>query len=267
MKRRLTKFIMGTLLGAFVLGTTAFAAEEYVGFNVTPTSAVGYTNVQTVVVADATGAGTVVLNAEQCPDAIGIIITGITDTGFWQVDLGQPQKFYIAGPFLENITLTDGANVGNTGTTANNGNAGAVTNNGATVNNGTGNTGTVIDSSSATTNAQSGVVTSGEEACIQYLLANRSSVVKTANDVEMCRYFYREYMKLYEQAKAIPTAYTKCYSEYYDDAIDNYAGCVGGYLSKNYDNYAFGQSYKHPYLDRLCVYRTENMSDKGVYFE
>lgn len=95
--RKLTKYMTGILFGTFVLGTTAFAAE------VTPVSGVGFTTENTEVKTEASAAGALVLTKEQCPDNIGVAITGVTDNGFWEVDLGQEQKFYIEGAGLVNI--------------------------------------------------------------------------------------------------------------------------------------------------------------------
>lgn len=104
--KKLTKYLTGILFGTFVFGTTAFAAE------VTPVSGVGYTTENTEIRTEASMTGALILTKEQCPDNIGVAITGVTDTGFWEVDLGQEQKFYVEGAGLVNINGSQGQTAG-----------------------------------------------------------------------------------------------------------------------------------------------------------
>lgn len=101
--KKITNYILGLFFGTLMLGNTAFAAETE--YTVTPASAIGYTTENTIVKVEATENGMVVLNQEQCPDSVALTITGVTSTGYWEVDLGQPNKFYIIGAELENITV------------------------------------------------------------------------------------------------------------------------------------------------------------------
>lgn len=100
--KKLTKYLTGILFGTFLLGITAFAAE------VTPVSGIGYTTADTEVKTEASVTGTVFLTKEQCPDNIALLITGVTDTGFWEIDLGEEQKYYIEGAELVNVTMKTG---------------------------------------------------------------------------------------------------------------------------------------------------------------
>lgn len=101
--KKMVKCVLGIAVGVLTFGMTTFAAEEKVIVN--PAEGAGYSNETTVVYAEPNIKGTVILNAEQCPDNIGIFITGVTNNGFFEVDLGQPVKFYIAGNTLVNVNV------------------------------------------------------------------------------------------------------------------------------------------------------------------
>lgn len=101
--KKMVKCVLGIAVGVLTFGMTTFAAEEKVIVN--PAEGAGYSNETTAVYAEPDEKSTVILNAEQCPDNIGIFITGVTNNGFFEVDLGQPVKFYIAGNTLVNVNV------------------------------------------------------------------------------------------------------------------------------------------------------------------
>ena len=102
---KLTKFVLGTLLGVMVFGMTTFASE----FSVTPASAVFYTNSNTIVLMDASADAQVVLPS--CESGLPLQVTGITSNGYWQINLGG-QTYYVAGiglsqsPTAETVTAS-----------------------------------------------------------------------------------------------------------------------------------------------------------------
>lgn len=242
---KLTKFILMTLLGTLLMGTTAFAAEENKGFVVTPTSAAGYTNVETVVMADATGLGTIILNAEQCPDNIPLLITGITDTGYWEVDLGQAQKFYIIGPHLDDVTLTTTNTVGNSSKNDDN---------------------TVISNET---------VIIGEEACIQWIKNKYDGHYDYLN-YDICREIYREVAREYEKCKKNPEVRVSYYTKYFPrrSIYEDNAWFVDFYFEE-----FEGTDYKEPdyYIsffsrddgDFFCfdISKHRTFASMGIYFK
>lgn len=92
--RKICKYMIGIWVGIMLLGITAFAAE------VTPTNAVLFSNEETVIYAEADLASTVILPDVQA--GLPIQVTGITDNGFFQVNLGE--FFYIPGYGLSEST-------------------------------------------------------------------------------------------------------------------------------------------------------------------
>lgn len=92
--RKICKYVFGIFCGILLSGTTALAAE------VTPVNAVLVSNEETVVYADADLASFVILSDVQA--GLPIQVTGITDNGFFQVNLGE--VFYIPGYGLSEPT-------------------------------------------------------------------------------------------------------------------------------------------------------------------
>jgi len=87
------KMFLGFITGVMIMGScmTASAAE----FTVTDQSGVCYSNDDTVVYADADLNGTVVLPDVQA--GLPICVTGITSNGFFCVNLGDGNVYYIPG--------------------------------------------------------------------------------------------------------------------------------------------------------------------------
>lgn len=83
------KYLAGFFFGVMLMGMNVSAAE----YTVTDTSAVLYTNGETVILAEA-DVNTVVL-PEVATD-LPILVTGVTSNGYFRIDLGG-QTFYIPG--------------------------------------------------------------------------------------------------------------------------------------------------------------------------
>lgn len=92
--RKTCNYMLGILIGIMLFGMTAFAAE------VTPINAVLFSNEETVIYAEADLASTVILPDVQI--GLPIQVTGITDNGFFQVNLGE--VFYVPGYGLSEPT-------------------------------------------------------------------------------------------------------------------------------------------------------------------
>lgn len=92
--RKTCKYMLGILIGIMLLGITVFAAE------VTPMNAVLFSNEETVVYAEADLTSTVILQDVQA--GLPIQVIGITNNGFFQVNLGE--VFYIPGYGLSEST-------------------------------------------------------------------------------------------------------------------------------------------------------------------
>ena len=88
------KYMLGIWIAIMLFGMTAFAAE------VTPVNAVLFSNEETVVYAEPNLASIVILPDVQA--GLPIQVTGITDNGFFQVNLGE--VFYIPGNGLSEPT-------------------------------------------------------------------------------------------------------------------------------------------------------------------
>ena len=89
MKKKVLKYLLGTIIGIFILGTTAFAAE----FTVTPANAVLYTTAGADLLSDADTNAVALLDM---PAGLPFQVTGITSNGYFQVKLNG-QTFYIIG--------------------------------------------------------------------------------------------------------------------------------------------------------------------------
>ena len=109
--KKLTKFVLSVFTGAMMLGMTAFASE----FSVTDVSAILYTTAEAELLAD-TDMTAVVLDKNTMPDGAPILVTGITNNGYFRVDLNG--TYYIAG---------NGLVEGNAGVVVGTGSAEAVT--------------------------------------------------------------------------------------------------------------------------------------------
>ena len=96
--RAITKYVLSILVGIMLLGTTVLAAE------VAPVNTVLISNEETVVYAEADLASAVILPDVQA--GLPIQVTGITDNGFFQVNLGE--VFYIPGYGLSEPTAESG---------------------------------------------------------------------------------------------------------------------------------------------------------------
>lgn len=88
--KKLTKFVLSVLTGVMALGMTAFASDV----TVTDVTAVLYTTTEAELLAD-TDMSAVVLNKNAMPDNAPILVTGITNNGYFRVDLNG--TYYIAG--------------------------------------------------------------------------------------------------------------------------------------------------------------------------
>ena len=226
--KKLTKYLAGILFGTLMFGMTAFAEEVVV----TPVNAVGYTNENTEVKAEATVTGALVLTKEQCPDNIGIIITGVTNTGFWEVDLGQPQKFYIEGAGLVNI-------------------------------NGSG-TGAAVENTTTTENTATQTANAEEDAMVNMLVAKYNEeygwdAVATAQDVEEIRYLYRVYKQTLDKAMADPAYNVYYYSDVITYTNGNNKSIVSAYFRDTYFPKGFTVGQR---LDgRVEAYRAGGLKD------
>ena len=96
--RNVCKYMLGILGGILFCKTTVFAAE------IIPTNVILVSNAETVVYAEADLASTIILPDLQ--EGLPIQVTGITDTGFFQVNLGE--VFYIPGYGLSEPTAESG---------------------------------------------------------------------------------------------------------------------------------------------------------------
>lgn len=85
------KYFFGILFSTLILTSTAKAAE----YEVIPAQSILYSNADTVLYSDAALTSTIVLDAAAFPDNIPVSVTGITSSGFYQVDLGA--IYYIPG--------------------------------------------------------------------------------------------------------------------------------------------------------------------------
>lgn len=93
--KKTCKYLLGIMTVIMLLGMTSFAAE------VTPVNAVLFANEETVVYAEADLMSAVILPKVQ--EGIPIQVTGVTDNGFFQVNLGE--IFYIPGYGLSEQTV------------------------------------------------------------------------------------------------------------------------------------------------------------------
>ena len=89
----LMKIIVGVAAGAMLWGMSAFAAES-----VTPVNMIMYSNEYTVLYAEPDLTSTVIVPNEGFPLDTPIQVTGVTDSGFIQIDLNG--TYYISGDGL-----------------------------------------------------------------------------------------------------------------------------------------------------------------------
>lgn len=99
--RAICKYTLGIFCGIMLCGTPVLAAE------ISPVNAVLVSNEETVVYADADLSSAVILPDVQT--GLPIQVTGITDNGFFQVNLGE--IFYIPGYGLSEPTAESGVMV------------------------------------------------------------------------------------------------------------------------------------------------------------
>ena len=99
MKRAL-KYVLGILAGTMTLGMSAFAAEV----TVTPVDLVLYSNETAVLYEEPDLTSTVVLDAASFPDDLAIQVTGITSTGFYEVNVGG--TYYVPEAGLTDVGIT-----------------------------------------------------------------------------------------------------------------------------------------------------------------
>ena len=91
--KRVLRCCLGIVLGVLFCGMTAFADE----FTVAETSLVLYSNSETALYQSATEDSVVVISKEDFPDGAAIQVTGITSTGFFQVELNGTYYVPAAG--------------------------------------------------------------------------------------------------------------------------------------------------------------------------
>ena len=91
--KNLIQYCVGVCLSVLLLGTLAQAAE----FTVTETNSVLYSTEQAVLYSDADLNSGIVLSAENFPDNMPIQVTGITNNGFFRVNLGAEYYIYSNG--------------------------------------------------------------------------------------------------------------------------------------------------------------------------
>lgn len=98
--KRITKTLLGILIGVMLMGMTVSAAE----YTVTDTDAVLWTNGSTVVQADASADAPVALPSMEIGTPVHI--TGVTSNGYWRVEI-DGATYYIVGAGLGDTIVTD----------------------------------------------------------------------------------------------------------------------------------------------------------------
>lgn len=89
--KRLFKYLLGILL-VFSLAQVPAKAAEY---EIIPTNAILTSNEKAILYSDAALTSQIILDEAAFPDNVPVNVTGITSTGFYQVDIGG--VFYIPG--------------------------------------------------------------------------------------------------------------------------------------------------------------------------